>query len=103
MKIFLLTLVSCIIYSILSHYFMSVSYQGLNAIQSGARSFAIYSTMFLIYATLPIVVSLFVAKLPKANRCKPYLAYFQIALIVTWVFALIGLYFGWYAVQATNS
>jgi hypothetical protein len=59
--------------------------------------------MFLIYSLIPIVISLFVAKFPEENRVKAYFPYFKIALTVTWIFALVGLYFGWYAVQAVTS
>ena len=82
---------------------MGVTYSGLNGVESAARSFVIYSSMFLIYSTLPILVSILIAKLPKANRSKPYFPYFKGALTVTWVLASIGFYFGWYAIQATNS
>lgn len=72
-------------------------------VQTIFRSLAIYSAMFLIYSALPIVISLLVAKIPKQNREKPYYPYFKVALTLTWAFTSIGLYFGWYAVQAINS
>ncbi len=103
MKILLVTILSCIIYAFLSHQLLGVSYSNLNAVESMVRSFAIYSAVFLIYSVIPIAVSLLVAKVSKENREKPYFPYFKAALIITWVLALIGLYFGWYAVQATNS
>ena len=103
MKIFLAVIISCIVYSVLNHHLMGVAYSGLDGFQSALRSFVIYSSMFLIYSALPILVSILIAKVPKANRSKPYFPYFKVALTVTWVLATIGLYFGWYAIQATNS
>ena len=103
MKILLVIILSCIAYAFLNHHLLEVSYPNFNVVQTIFRSLAIYSAMFLIYSALPIIVSLLVAKAPKKNRDKPYFPYFRTALTITWVFALIGLYFGWYAVQATNS
>ncbi len=103
MKILLVIILSCITYAFLNHQLLGISYSNLNAVQTMFRSLAIYSAMFLIYSTLPIVISLLVAKIPKQNREKPYFPHFKAALTITWVLASIGLYFGWYAVQATNS
>lgn len=103
MKISLVIILSCITYAFLNHHLLGISYSNLNAVQTMFRSFTVYSAMFLIYCALPVVVSLLVAKIPKQNRGKPYFPYFKAALTITWGLALIGLYFGWYAVQATNS
>lgn len=103
MKILFAVILSCIVYSFLNHQLLAVSYSDLNLVQTMFRSLAVYSAMFLIYSVLPIIVSLLIAKFPPKNRKKPYFPYFKVALIITWGFALIGLYFGWYAVQAMNS
>jgi hypothetical protein len=103
LKILLGIIISCVAYTFLNHQLLGVSYSDLNLVQTMFRSLAIYSSMFLIYSALPIAISLLVAKAPKQNRLKPYFPYFKVALAITWAFALIGLYFGWYAVQATNS
>ena len=103
MKIFLSLFISCVAYSVLNHHLLNISYAGLNIVESAVRSFAIYSSMFLIYSFLPILISVLVAKIPKENRKKPYFPYFKVALIVTCILALVGLYFGWYAAQAISS
>jgi len=78
---------------------MGVSYENLNTLQSSLRSFVIYSAMFSIYGIAPLIISILIAKIPKANRNKEFLPYFNGALTVTWVFSLVGLYFGWYAIK----
>ena len=57
--------------------------------------------MFLIASVIPMAGSAFISQISKVNRKKPYFQYFKVALAVSWILALVALYFSWYA--ATNS
>ena len=92
-------LISCIIYSVISHVVMDVSYDNLNFLESSVRSIAIYSAFFTVYAAIPVAISLLIAKLPKSNRNKPIGNFYNIGLIIGWVFSLIALFFGWYGLH----
>ena len=92
-------LLSCIVYTIISHFILGVSYQNLNILESSVRSFTIYSVMFSAYAVIPITISVLIAKVPKSNRSKSLIEYFNIGLVVAWIIALAALYFGWYGLQ----
>jgi len=95
-RIIIKYLISCIIYSVISHIAMKASYPNLNYLEASVRSFVIYSVMFSAYAAIPIIVSLLIARLPKANRNKPIVAFYNTGLIIGWAIALIALFFGWY-------
>ena len=103
-RIFSKLLVSCVIYTIISHYILSVSYESLNlsGIQTAVRSFTIYSIMFLVFSMVPLLIGLGIAKSTQSNRKKPIKQYFNGALIATWIIALIGLYGGWYGNKRVN-
>lgn len=95
-------LMSCIIYSVISHVAMDTSYQDLNYLESSVRSIAIYSVIFSAYIALPVIISLLIAKLPKSNRNKPIVGFYNIGLIIGWIIALIALFFGWYGLHRAS-
>ena len=95
-------LLSCVVYTIISHFILGVSYQNLNVLESSVRSIVIYSAMFTGYAAIPIIISILIAKVPKENRTKPFSNYFNVGLIVAWVIALVFLYGGWYGQKAIS-
>ena len=103
MKYFLAILLSCITYSVLCHQLLGGTHLGFTYAQTIIRVFIIHSAIFLIASVIPMVGSVLIAKLPKENRIKPYYQYFKVALAISWGLALVGLYFGWYAIQAANS
>jgi hypothetical protein len=89
-------LMSCIVYALISHYVLSVSYDSLNWLESGVRSLIVYTVMFLGYSSVPMLVGLGIAKIPPSNRIKPITPYFNGALVFTWIIVLVFLYAGWY-------
>ncbi|MEE9330980.1 MAG: hypothetical protein V3U89_02010 [Methylophilaceae bacterium] len=87
----------------MSHQLLGGTHHGFTYTQTIIRIFIVHSAMFLIASAIPMIGSVLIAKLPKENRTKPYYQYFKIALAMTWALALLGLYYGWYAIQAANS
>lgn len=84
---------SCAVYSVFSHYLLGISYPGLDIVQSGIRSFVVYSVIFSTLALVPILVGFIASFCQKKN----YSSYFDIALGVSWLIALAFLCFSWYA------
>jgi hypothetical protein len=103
LKYFLAIFLSCITYSVLSHQLLGGTHLGFTYAQTIIRVFIIHSAKFLILSVVPIIVSVLIAKLPKENRIKPYYQYFKVALAIAWGLALVGLYYGWYAIQTASS
>lgn len=92
-------LISCIVYSTISHVVMNVAYPNLNYLESSVRSLVVYTVNFSAYAAIPVIISLLIAKLPKSNRNKPVTEFYNIGLIIGWIIALIALFFGWYGLH----
>ena len=91
-------LLSCSIYALISHNVLGVNYgDQFTTLMTAARSFAIYSVLFLGYSGIPLIISLLVARAPKANRKKPISPFINSALLIGWIIALVFLWGGWNA------
>lgn len=91
-------LLSCSIYALISHIVLDVNYgEQFTALMTAARSFTIYSVLFLGYSGIPIFIAILFAKIPKENRNKPIAQYINSALLVGWLVALVFLWGGWNA------
>jgi len=95
-------LISCVLYAVVSHVSLSISYPGFNIIETALRSLLIYSILFTGYSAIPILVAILIGKIPKINRNKPFSNYFNGGLAVAWVISLLFLYGGWYAQKSVS-
>lgn len=101
-KPIIVILLSLPIYSIASHLLLGVDYGDVTQEEKILRSLLVFSSMFLMTTSVPVLIAILVAKIPKSNRKKPLADYVMKGIYFGWALALVGLWAGWYGKSAVE-